>query len=669
MPVRKLLEQAAEVAQLLKPCFMMSPLTVSQFLPPPMRFDAVLFDEASQVRPSDAINCIFRGKQLVIASDDKQLPPTSFFEAVSVDGDDEWEEDQFEEFESIIKLGKGSGGLVELPLRWHYRSQHEDLIAYSNFSFYDGRLITFPGSTSEAGDLGVKLFPVPDGVYRRGSARDNPKEAEVVVDRVLHWATYSLDNPSKAVTLGVVAFSEPQAEAIEVALDRRRQRLPELDAFFADDRLAGFFVKNLENVQGDERDVMIFSVGYGRDEAGRLMMNFGPLNREGGERRLNVAITRARRRVELVASITGTEPEFSTSLRDGPRHLQRYLDYAARGPVALAIDLGEEGRDAESPFEEEVMRTVRAWGYQVKPQVGTAGYRVDIGVWHPSAAGRFALGIECDGSMYHSSRVARDRDRLRQEVLESLGWRIYRIWGTSWYRYRSEQEERLKAAIEAAVQGDAVPVLEVTRRSKGAGKRPDEHFELVALDVAPSWTVPYQVASPAPPRYWVEMHLPDALPDLRRMIIEVAEVEGPIEDELLLRRIREAWGVGRAGYRIRENFRYALKSLVQRRHVNRLELTFTYTRPDQLAVVRVPGDDELAIRNVAEVSRHEQMSAIRHLVSEAHRVSKDELTFEVCRLFGWNRRGPDIAAALDKAVEELVRQGALVEDGDIVKTT
>ena len=237
-----------------------------------------------------------------------------------------------------------------------------------------------------------------------GAQRDNPKEAEVVVDRVLHWATYSLDNPSKAVTLGVVAFSEPQAEAIEVALDRRRQRLPELDTFFADDRLAGFFVKNLENVQGDERDVMIFSVGYGRDEAGRLMMNFGPLNREGGERRLNVAITRARRRVELVASITGTEPEFSTSLRDGPRHLQRYLDYAARGPVALAIDLGEEGRDAESPFEEEVMRTVRAWGYQVKPQVGTAGYRVDIGVWHPSAAGRFALGIECDGSMYHSSQ-------------------------------------------------------------------------------------------------------------------------------------------------------------------------------------------------------------------------------------------------------------------------
>ncbi|MHB8244085.1 MAG: DUF3320 domain-containing protein [Acidimicrobiales bacterium] len=663
MPVRRLLEETAEVAQLLKPCFMMSPLTVSQFLPPTLRFDAVVFDEASQVRPSDAINCIYRGRQLIIAGDDKQLPPTSFFEAVSMDGSDEWEEDQFEDFESIIKLGKGSGGFQELPLRWHYRSQHEDLIAYSNFAFYDGRLITFPGSTAESGDLGVKLFHVPDGVYRRGTARDNPKEAEVVVDRVLHWARHSIENPSQAVTLGVVAFSEAQAEAIEVELERRRRRLPDLDSFFGEDRLDGFFVKNLENVQGDERDVMIFSVGYGRDEAGKLTMNFGPLNREGGERRLNVAITRARRRVELVASITGTEVEFSTSLKEGPRHLQRYLDYAARGHQALAIDVGDDGRDAESPFEEAVMRVVRSWGYDVKPQVGTAGYRVDIGVWHPAIAGRFALGVECDGRMYHSSRVARDRDRLRQEVLEGLGWRIYRVWGTSWYRHRPEQEERLKAAIEAAIAGDAerTPTA-ITRPSRI--DRAEEQFEPVSLDEAREWTVPYRIALPTPPRYWVEMHEPDAVPDLQRMIREVVEVEGPIEDELLLRRVREAWGVGRAGHRIRDNFGYALGSLVQRRHVARLESTFTFIRSDQLNVVRVPASDRAAVRTATQVSRHERTKAIKHLVEDARRVSRDELTFEVCRLFGWNRRGSDIAAALEEAVDLLVREAELVdEDG------
>jgi very-short-patch-repair endonuclease len=648
---------------------MMSPLTVSQFLPPSLHFDAVIFDEASQVRPSDAINCIYRGSQLIIAGDDQQLPPTSFFEAVSVDGDDEWEEDQFEEFESVLKLGKGSAGLRELPLKWHYRSQHEDLIAYSNYSFYEGRLVTFPGAAAEAGDLGVKFYPVTAGVYRRGTARDNPKEAEVVVERVLHWARYSLENPARAVTLGVVAFSEAQANAIEVALDRRRQDLPELDAFFAEDRLDGFFVKNLENVQGDERDVMIFSVGYGRDENGKLTMNFGPLNREGGERRLNVAITRARRRVELVASITGTEPEFATTLREGPRHLQRYLDYAARGPAALAIELGESAFDAESPFEEEVMRTIRSWGYKVQPQVGTAGYRVDIGVWHPQISGRFALGIECDGRMYHSSAVARDRDRLRQEVLERLGWRIYRIWGTSWYRYRSEQEERLKAAITAAIADSGDHPTGPPAKAAASARRQEQSFEEVALDKAPSWTVAYRVASPAGPRPWVEMHLPEAQYDLRRMILEVVEVEGPIEDELLLRRVREAWGIARAGNRIRDAFRDALESLRGRGLVSRTERSYTYTHPSQLQVVRVPGGNQLAERSAMQIPRTEAKLAVQHIIDDARRVSRDELTSEVSRLFGWNRRGPDIAAALDGAVDALVREGLIVEAEGFLKTT
>lgn len=666
MPVRVLLEQTGEVAQVLKPCFMMSPLTVSQFLPPSLHFDAVIFDEASQVRPCDAINCIYRGSQLIIAGDDKQLPPTSFFESVMVDSDDEWEEEQFDEFESIIKLGKGSTGLQELPLKWHYRSQHEDLIAYSNFSFYDGRLITFPGAVAEADDLGVKFIPVEEGIYRRGTARDNPKEAEVVVERVLHWAKVSLANPDRAATLGVVAFSEAQAEAIEVALDRRRQILPELDSFFAEDRLDGFFIKNLENVQGDERDVMIFSVGYGRDENAKLTMNFGPLNREGGERRLNVAITRARRRVELVASITGTEPEFSSNLGSGARHLQRYLDYAARGPIALAIDIGADGLDAESPFEEEVIRTIHSWGYKVKPQVGTAGYRVDIGVWHPSISGRFALGVECDGRMYHSSRVARDRDRLRQEILEGLGWRIYRIWGTSWYRYRSEQEERLKTVIEEAINDCNNPSGQTQQKPPTREKLAEERFEPVPLDQAKSWTEPYRVAELTRPHYLVEMHLPEAQFNLRRMILEVVDIEGPIEDELLLRRVREAWGVGRAGQRIRNAFSDALQSLVRRRDINRLERSFTYTRADQLGRVRVPGENERTLRNVAQIPRAEQMAAVKHLIADAHRVSRNELTFEICRLFGWNRRGPDIAVALNEATDALLAEGAIVDNGEFL---
>jgi very-short-patch-repair endonuclease len=663
MPVRKLLEEAGEVAQALKPCFMMSPLTVSQFLPPSLRFDAVVFDEASQVRPSDAVNCVYRGRQLIVAGDDKQLPPTSFFEAVSIDGDDEWEEEQFEQYESILKQSK-SGGLRELPLRWHYRSQHEGLIAYSNESFYRGRLITFPGALQESDRLGVKLYTVPDGVYRRGTARDNPREAEAVADRVMHWAHASTANPGDELTVGVVAFSEAQAAAIEVALDRRREAAPELDDFFAEDRLDGFFVKNLENVQGDERDVMIFSIGYGRDEHGKLTMNFGPVNREGGQRRLNVAITRARQRVEVVSSIAGTEAEFNADLKEGVRHLRRYLDYAARGPAALALELGESGLDADSPFEEEVIRTIRSWGYDAVPQVGTAGYRVDIGVKHPAQSGQFALGIECDGWMYHSSKVARDRDRLRQEVLERLGWRIYRIWGTAWYRNRSEQEQRLMAAIAAAINdtGDSsVP----SRRSEPTERGIDTEFEAVSLDEAPTWTVPYRVAKPTlQPRRLPEMHLPEAQRPLREVIEHVVTIEGPVLDSLVLRRVREAWGVGRAGRRIRDAFDTAVGALVRRGSMTVDRHGFLSIPETRIEMVRVPGGDPAARRGADEIPLAEMQLAVLNLARDARRVRRHELTFEVARLFGWNRRGPDIAAALDRAVDGLRRAADLDEDGE-----
>ncbi len=483
----------------------------------------------------------------------------------------------------------------------------------------------------------------------------------------MQWARTSLENPDRDFTVGVVAFSESQATAIEVALDKRRQGAPELDAFFAEDRLDGFFVKNLENVQGDERDVMIFSVGYGRDENGKLTMNFGPLNRDGGQRRLNVAITRARRRVEVVASIAGTEPEFNAQIKEGARHLQRYLDYAARGPLALALELGESGLDADSPFEEEVIRTIRSWGYEVQPQVGTAGYRVDIGVKHPDKSGFFALGVECDGWMYHSSKVARDRDRLRQEVLERLGWRIYRIWGTAWYRNRSEQEQRLRAALESAINGGGYRPPRPRKLDTPTWDN-NASFRAVTLNEAPSWTVQYRVADPKrPSRRGLDMHLPESQTDFRRMIVEVVEVEGPIRDALVLRRVREAWGVGRAGHRIREAFDRAIAALVRRGDIKKVEHTFVALNESQLAAVRVPGGDARARREVDEVPPTELKLAVDHLVSDARRVSRDELTFEVARLFGWNRRGPDIAAALDGAVDALVRDGTIGADGDYLK--
>jgi hypothetical protein len=664
MPIRKLLETAGPVAQALKPCFMMTPLTVSQFLPPDFRFDVVIFDEASQVRPSDAINCIYRGDQLIVAGDEQQLPPTSFFEVSIGDDGDEYEEDQFDEFESILKHCLGAGGLRQLPLRWHYRSRHEDLILYSNHSFYEGRLISFPSAIQDAPDMGVTLIHVPEGVYRRGTSRDNPREAQVVADRLMHWADWSAAHPGSEVTVGVVAFSEAQATAIEAELDRRREERPDLDDYFREDRLDGYFVKNLENVQGDERDILIFSVGYGRDENGKFTMNFGPLNRAGGKRRLNVAITRARRRVEVVSSVRAEN--FAGDLsNEGVRHLQRYLDFAARGQPALSLEIGDSELDAESPFEEEVLRVVRSWGFDAVPQVGAAGYRVDIGVRHPLEPGRYAIGIECDGAMYHSSAVARDRDRLRQEVLEGLGWRLHRVWGTAWYRDRPSQEKALRQAIDDAI---ANRPKEKPKASRAELSTPpiwtEETYEVVGPDERPSWVTPYEVATLAPPaRAYLDMHDPAAQSDLRRLVQQVVVAEGPVSREVVLRRVREAWGVGRAGARIREAFEKAVKTLSGQGHLVTHDRDFLMAPGADPNRVRVPTEDEETRRRVDEVPASELRAAIEYTVRDAIRAERDELTQAVARLYGWNRRGKDIERALEKAVTYLLRMERLESEG------
>ncbi|MER7751093.1 DUF4011 domain-containing protein [Kitasatospora sp. NPDC097643] len=443
-PVHMLLREAGEAALRVKPCFMMSPLTVSRFLPPDFTFDVVIFDEASQVLPQDAINCIYRAKALIVAGDENQLPPTAFFTAGEDEEDDPYAKEEVPRYESLLSLAKGNGMLKELSLRWHYRSRHEHLIAFSNRQFYRGAMTTFPGAFSEGPDVGVAFFKAEQGVYRSGAAaRNNPGEAVEVARRVIH---HFRTRPNRS--LGVVALSQSQAEVIREAVDQERRRHPHLDGCFSDDRLDGFFIKNLEAVQGDERDVIVMSVGYGPDENGKINQNFGPINRKDGWRRLNVAVTRARYRVEVVASF---EPEnLRPSESESFEHFARYLKYAKYGPAVLAQEAEDADAVPESPFEESVLEVLRGWGYTVQPQVGVAGYRIDLGVRDPQRPGRYALGIECDGAMYHSSKAARDRDRLREAMLTGLGWTLHRIWGTDWYRNRAEAEARLKTAVERA---------------------------------------------------------------------------------------------------------------------------------------------------------------------------------------------------------------------------
>jgi very-short-patch-repair endonuclease len=443
-PLRKLVADAPDVLLALCPCWMASPLSVSQLLPANRRyFDCVLFDEASQVLPEDAVPAILRGSKIVVAGDRHQLPPTTFF----ADGanDEEVESDAeigaVEGYESVLDLM--SAFLQPWMLEWHYRSRDERLIAFANRHIYGDRLITFPGVGGEE-PLSHELVPFERG--RDGQEDSVPREVERVIELVLDHARKRPDE-----SLGVITMGIKHAKRIESTLDAA---LIDADAslqdFFSTEKHERFFIKNLERVQGDERDAIILSIGYGKDRAGNLPYRFGPLLYEGGERRLNVAITRARHRLTLVSSFGAADMDPSRSKARGVELLRLYLDYVS----SRGARLGETARATVplNDFEEDIYRALEAKGVPLEPQWGASRYRIDMVAKHPSKPGRFVLAIECDGASYHSAPTARDRDRLRQQQLEALGWRFHRIWSTDWFQRRESEIARTIEAYERAVE-------------------------------------------------------------------------------------------------------------------------------------------------------------------------------------------------------------------------
>lgn len=450
MPIRKLFNQIPNLLPTLKPCLMMSPLSVSLFLQSEnYHFDIVIFDEASQVRTENAVGAISRGSQVIIAGDRHQMPPTNFFAAAVSDSDYDTEEEYVDDssaFESV--LDEAVTTLPEISLKWHYRSRNESLITFSNRKIYNNSLVTFP-TPSDGGEDGIEFIHVENGIYNRGRGRrTNRIEAERVAEVVFEQFQ---THPNRSV--GVITFSEAQQEAVENAVTQLRRAHPEYEEFFNEEREEAFFVKNLENVQGDERDTIIFSVGYGKSNPlEELHMNFGPLNKEGGYRRLNVAVTRAKYAIKMVCSFLPTDMRIGDTTPRGVKLLRDYLDYAKNGISVLDNELTvTDAIRTESPFEDAVYDYLTMKGYQVATQVGCSGYRIDMAVRHPSLHGKFVLGVECDGATYHSSRTARERDRLRQSVLESMGWRLHRIWSTDWIKDPVSEGQRLCAAVEDAI--------------------------------------------------------------------------------------------------------------------------------------------------------------------------------------------------------------------------
>ena len=452
LPIRRLLREAGDIVQAIKPCFMMSPISVAQYLAPgDVDFDVVIFDEASQVEPADAFGAIARARQVLLVGDEKQLPPTRFFTKVETDApptdeDDETEGDDVgKDMESILGLG-----MVRMPhrfsLRWHYRSAHESLISFSNEKFYDNLLRVFPSAHTGRQDIGVQWRYV-GGRYQRGAGKTNPKEVRAIVDEVV---AHARANPKK--TLGVGTFNLPQQIAIEDELERRRRQGKDdaLEAFLSTDSPEPFFVKNLETIQGDERDVILLSVTYGPDANGRVFRNFGPLNRDGGLRRMNVLVTRARERCVVFSTLRADEIHLPANPSRGVVAFKDYLHFAEHGTMPASA--GAPGA-ADSPLEEEIANALRGKGWEVRSRIGVSGFSIDLAIVDPKRRSRYLVGIECDGATYRSSPTARDRDRLRQSVLEKLGWRLIRVWSTDWFKNRERALARLLTAIDEIKSG------------------------------------------------------------------------------------------------------------------------------------------------------------------------------------------------------------------------
>ena len=448
-PVRQLMAEIPDVVTTLTPCLMMSPLSVAQYLAADRAlFDVVIFDEASQIPVWDAVGCLARARQAIVVGDPKQMPPTNFF--TRADDDPDGDIDIEGDLESILDEMLAAS-IPDRTLSLHYRSRKESLIAFSNSRYYDNQLITFPAPVCP--DNGVQLVRT-NGFYARGKARHNQGEAKAIVAEILRRITHE-DASVRRQSIGVVTFNSEQQTLVEDLLDRARSCRPDIEwAFASESGIEPVFVKNLETVQGDERDVIMFSITYGPDQADHMTMNFGPLNREGGERRLNVAISRARSEMLVFSTLSPDRIDLSRTQAKAVADLKHFLEYAERGPAALGAAVHGSIGDFESPFETAVARSLRDKGWDVHPQVGVSAYRIDLGIVHPDEPGVYLAGVECDGAMYHSSAFARERDKIRQAVLEGLGWTLFRVWSADWWTHRAKALDTLHESLTLELKKD-----------------------------------------------------------------------------------------------------------------------------------------------------------------------------------------------------------------------
>lgn len=705
MALRQLFQVTRNLLPRLKPCLLMSPISVAQYLDPAFPpFDLIVFDEASQVPTWDAVGAVARGAETIIVGDPKQLPPTSFF-AKTDDADEE--EVATEDLESILDDSLALT-MPEMHLQWHYRSRHESLIAFSNYHYYRNGLVSFP---SPVDGSAVSLRYV-EGEYDRSKSRTNRLEAEAVVQEVVRRLT----TPASAEqSLGIVTFSMAQQRLVEDLLDEARRSNPALEPYFANEQREPVFVKNLENVQGDERDVILFSVCYGPDSAGHVSVHFGPLNRDGGERRLNVAITRARREVVVFTSVRPEQIDLSRTKAVGVQHLRSFLEYAQRGTTLLSEQVQfAGGAAAPSAFEQHVYDVLTTRGHRVKLQVGCSEYRIDLAVEDPAQPGRFLLGIECDGRNYRQAKTARDRDKLRDGVLRDLGWRLHRIWASDWWHDEEAEVQRLEAAIAAAGadvaavadEADVVAVADGADGADGAAvvdgaavadgaepmtqppaptapgeavaAAPDSDADVAGTGATAESITPSNIAEgPALPAYRVSQALPSpdatemdfyatpTAPHIQKLIAEVVADEGPLSLWLLCQRVAPFWGIHRVTSRVEQRIGNLAQTPLCTRIVHE-GVTFLWppaVQPYSYESFRIPSFDETTRRTADDLPPEEIANAALYVLKGQVSLPVDALVREVARVFGYQRIGQNVDQCLRAGIALAISRGA-AEDRD-----
>ena len=642
LPIRKLIEQAGLAILHFKPVLMMSPMSIAQYLAPSaLRFDVVIFDEASQVKSVDAFGAILRGKQVVVVGDTQQMPPTDFFSR-AYEGDAD-EDSVTGDIESILGLFLAKGA-SQSWLRWHYRSRHESLIAVSNHEFYENKLVVFPSSGTNPIASGLHFHHLPDTVYDRGKSSTNKEEARVVAEAVM---VHAREHPD--LTLGVVAFSTGQRDMITLQLEQLRREDESCEAFFADHSEEPFFIKNLENVQGDERAVIFISIGYGRDVNRRLGKNFGPLNREGGHRRFNVLISRAKQAMHVFSNFSADELQLTGGDGRGLRTLRHFLKYAETRELDIPV---ETGKAPDSPFEQEVIAALEEAGYETEPQVGAAGYYIDIAVRDLARPGKYLLAIECDGAMYHNSQSARDRDRLRQSVLEGLGWRFHRIWSTDWFRNPAAELSRAKQAIEEAKR-QGIPQENKRRESERPQglNRGTETTQSAELSINP-----YQATTVHRDGYYeIYEESPESL---AKLICQVVDGESPVHVDVVTRRLQAAYGMRRSGKRVKEAVSAAVES-GGKQGFFKVNGDFLY-RPDQTVFHHRSRTGLDAVERKAKfVAPEEWCAAILEIVGYSIDVDRGDLILRASNKLGFNRITGATSDIVGKAIDGLVRRQQL----------